>query len=76
MAAQAKGCAKIGKLQHIARWIYFICDEHNRLLTYDDRCYIARTLGTQRSSSDNSNYDTGRARTSHAALHDTLWPLA
>ena len=34
---QAKGCAKIGKLQHIAKWVYFICDEHNRLLTYDEQ---------------------------------------
>jgi hypothetical protein len=45
---QAKGCIKVGKLRQIAKWDYFICDEHNRLLTDDDRVYIARTLGRAR----------------------------
>jgi hypothetical protein len=45
---QAKGCVKIGKSRQIAKWDYFICDEHNRLLKYDDRAYIARTLGIAR----------------------------
>jgi hypothetical protein len=40
---QTKGCVKAGKPQHIAKWNYFICDEHNHLLTYDDKLYIART---------------------------------
>ena len=43
---QAKGCVKLGRLRSIARWDYLICDEHNRLLYYTDRVYIARTLGT------------------------------
>jgi hypothetical protein len=45
---QAKGCFKFGKPRQIAKWNYFICDEHHRLLTHDDRLYIARTLGTAR----------------------------
>jgi hypothetical protein len=47
-ACPAKACVKVGKLQEIAKWNYFICDEHNRLLTHDDELYIARTLGTVR----------------------------
>jgi hypothetical protein len=45
---QAKGCIKIGKWRQIAKWDYFICDEHNHLLIYDHRVYIARSLGIAR----------------------------
>jgi len=44
---QAKGCTKLGKPKSVARCTYHICDEHNRLLNYIDKLYIARTEGTK-----------------------------
>jgi len=51
-ACQAKGCVKQGNPQpftdyHDCGWIYFICDEHYRLLPDRDLQYIARTEGTK-----------------------------
>jgi len=34
-------------IDHDCKWIYFICDEHYRLLRDSDLQYIARTEGTK-----------------------------
>jgi hypothetical protein len=50
---QAKECPRVGSLRSIAgkpktsKWTYFMCDEHLRLLSDNDKKFIARTLGTK-----------------------------
>jgi hypothetical protein len=44
---QAKGCAKPGKPRFTGQWSYFICVEHDELLSDADKKHIARTEGTR-----------------------------
>ena len=44
---QAKGCVKLGSAKFVGQWSYFICTEHFRLLSDDDKKYIAKAQGTK-----------------------------
>jgi hypothetical protein len=44
---QAERCAKLGSVKFVGQWSYFICTEHFRLLSDDDKKYIAKAQGTK-----------------------------